>query len=138
MEALRQTALMLILDVKTRWSSTHQMLRMYHQYLVSLHQLIKFILYSGRALNYHKVINDFVAKTKDLQKCKLPPEDWSAIELVCHWLKAFHSATTQMSTMKRSMQQHVERAKAQLHQFYLENYAKVPPPPPATQPAVTE
>ncbi|KAG1805948.1 uncharacterized protein BJ212DRAFT_1283108, partial [Suillus subaureus] len=33
----------------------------------------------------------------------LTPKDWSAIQLVSHWLKAFCSATTQMSTMKHSM-----------------------------------
>jgi len=71
---------------------------------MSPHQvLINLILYAGHALDYRKVINDFVAKTKDLRKFELTPEDWSAIELVCHWLKAFCSATTQMSTTKRSM-----------------------------------
>ena len=69
------------------------------------HQLlIRFILvYAGCALNYCKGIDDFVPKTKDLQKFELTPEDWSAIELVSCWLKAFCSATTQMSTIKRSM-----------------------------------
>jgi hypothetical protein len=71
---------------------------------MSPHQvLINFILYAGHTLDYRKVIDDFVAKTKDLQKFKLTPDDWSAIELVCRWLKAFCSATTQMSTTKRSM-----------------------------------
>jgi hypothetical protein len=36
------------------------------------------------------------------------------------------------------MQHHVERAKDQLHQFYLDNYAKAPSPLPTTQPIVTE
>jgi hAT family C-terminal dimerisation region len=36
------------------------------------------------------------------------------------------------------MQRHVEHAKDQLHQFYLDNYAKMPTPPPAIQPVVTE
>jgi len=61
------------------------------------------ILYAGCALNYCKVIDDFIAKTKDLQKFELTKEDWSAIQLVCHWLKAFCSATTQLSTTKWSM-----------------------------------
>lgn len=43
--AQTQTALMLILDVKTRWSSTHQMLR--------------------RALDSKSHIDDFVAKNRD-------------------------------------------------------------------------
>ena len=36
------------------------------------------------------------------------------------------------------MQRHVEHVKDQLHQFYLDNYAKMPTPPPAIQPIVTE
>ena len=36
------------------------------------------------------------------------------------------------------MQCHIEHAKDQLHQFYLDNYAKMPTPPPAIQPVVTE
>jgi len=34
---------------------------------------------AGRALNYHKVINDFVAKTHELQQYKLTSDDWNAI-----------------------------------------------------------
>ena len=67
--------------------------------------LIRFISYVGCALHYCKVIDNFVAKTKDLQKFELTPEDWSAIQLVCHWLKALHSTTTQMSTTKISSTQ---------------------------------
>lgn len=74
-------------------------------YVVLLSHPFHFInLYlQGRALDYRKVIDDFVAKTRDLRHYELTPEDWSAIQLVSHWLKAFHSATTQMSTTKRSM-----------------------------------
>jgi hypothetical protein len=64
---------------------------------------MRFILYAGHALDYCKVIDDFVAKTNDLQRFKLTPKDWSAIQLVCCWLKAFCAATTQILTMKRSM-----------------------------------
>ncbi|KAG1731486.1 uncharacterized protein EDB91DRAFT_1238927 [Suillus paluster] len=67
---------MLILNVKTRFSCT---------------------------LDYCKVIDEFVAKTWDLCQYKLTPKDWSAIQLVSDWLKAFCSATTQMSTTKCSM-----------------------------------
>lgn len=74
---------MLILDVKTRWSSTHQMLR--------------------RALDFRQAINDFVAKTRELRQYELSDADWVAIELVTKWLKAFRSATIQMSTTKRPM-----------------------------------
>jgi len=81
--ATSQVALMLILDVKTRWSSTHQMLR--------------------RALDFRQAIDDFVAKTRDLRPYELSDADWAGIELVTQWLKAFRSATTQMSTTKRPM-----------------------------------
>jgi hypothetical protein len=57
----------------------------------------------GRALDYRKVIDDFVAKTRELRQYELTAEDWSAIQIVCGWLKAFRSATTQMSTTKQSM-----------------------------------
>ncbi|KAG1737736.1 hypothetical protein EDB19DRAFT_1583469, partial [Suillus lakei] len=73
--------LMLILNVKTRWSSTHQML----------------------LLDYCKVIDDFVAKTWELHQYELSAKDWRAIKLVSHWLKAFCAATTQMPMMKHSM-----------------------------------
>ncbi|KAG2158252.1 uncharacterized protein EDB93DRAFT_1100466 [Suillus bovinus] len=36
-----------------------------------------------------KVIDDFVAKTQDLRQYKLTSKDWSAIQLVSDWLKAF-------------------------------------------------
>jgi hypothetical protein len=58
---------------------------------------------AGHALDYRKVINDFVAKTCELQQYELTSDDWNAIKLVYCWLKPFHSATTQMSTTKKSM-----------------------------------
>ena len=97
---MTQTALMLILDVKTRWSSTHQMLR--KQALLVIHQLL-ITLSVGRALDYRSVIDDFVAKNKDLRKFEMHADDWDAIVLVAQWLKSFRSATTQMSTTKRPM-----------------------------------
>lgn len=76
-------------------------------YVVCLVSYLTFLTYTslqkGRALDYRKVIDDFVAKTRDLCKYELTPEDWSAIHLVSNWLKAFRSATTQMSMTKRSM-----------------------------------
>ncbi|EEB91014.1 hypothetical protein MPER_10700, partial [Moniliophthora perniciosa FA553] len=72
--------LMPILDVKTRWSSTHQMLR--------------------RGLDFMDVIESYVAKTKDLRPFELSSADWDAIRLVTGWLKSFRSATTQMSATK--------------------------------------
>lgn len=57
----------------------------------------------GQAIDHCAVIDDFVAKNKDLQKYELQDEDWDAIILIAHWLKAFWSATTQMSTTKWPM-----------------------------------
>jgi hypothetical protein len=58
---------------------------------------------AGRALDYRKVIDDFVAKTRELKQYELTSDDWNAIKLVYRWLKALSSATTQMSTTKKSM-----------------------------------
>lgn len=57
----------------------------------------------GRSLDYRSVIDDFVAKNKDLRKFEMHADDWDAIALVAQWLKSFRSATTQMSTTKRPM-----------------------------------
>jgi hypothetical protein len=91
---------MLILDVKTRWSSTHQML--HKQALLVIHQLLM-TLSVGCALDYRSVIDNFVAKNKDLRKFEMHADDWDAIALVAQWLKSFRSATTQMSTTKWPM-----------------------------------
>ncbi|KAJ7938837.1 hypothetical protein B0H13DRAFT_1851417 [Mycena leptocephala] len=87
---LGKQPLMLILDVKTRWSSTHQML------LRS-----QFIL--GRAIDHRQVITDFVGKHRDLHQYDLDVNDWESIVLVTGWLKSFRTATTLMSTTKRPM-----------------------------------
>jgi hypothetical protein len=46
------------------------------------------------------VIDSYVARDRDLRAYELSPEDWTAIRLVTRWLKAFRSATTQMSATK--------------------------------------
>ncbi|KAG6808229.1 hypothetical protein H0H92_004971 [Tricholoma furcatifolium] len=79
----KSPVLMLILDVKTRWSSTHQMLR--------------------HALDYRKSIDSFVCRYKDLRHLELSDEDWNAITLVASWLKSFRSTTSQMSATKNPM-----------------------------------
>ncbi|KAF5387134.1 hypothetical protein D9615_002164 [Tricholomella constricta] len=79
----KSPALMLILDVKTRWSSTHQMLR--------------------RALDYREVIEGFVSRHRDLRQHELSEADWRSLVLVTDWLKSFRSATTQMSATKSPM-----------------------------------
>ncbi|KAK0238776.1 hypothetical protein EDD85DRAFT_950996 [Armillaria nabsnona] len=53
----------------------------------------------GRALDYRDVVNEFVSSIHDFQDEELiTSEDWDPIELVTSWLKAFHVATTAMST----------------------------------------
>jgi len=54
-------------------------------------------------MDYQTVLDDFVAKNKELRKYELQDEDWEAIGLVAWWLKLFQSATTQMSTTKHLM-----------------------------------
>ena len=57
----------------------------------------------GRALDYQLIIDDFVAKNHDLRKHEMHAEDWNTSCLVANWLKAFWSATMQMSGTKCSM-----------------------------------
>ena len=54
-------------------------------------------------MDYHTVLNDFVAKNRELCKYELQDNNWEAIALVSHWLKSFQSATTQMSTTECPM-----------------------------------
>jgi hypothetical protein len=54
-------------------------------------------------LKYVNVINNFVAKHRELRHLELFPEDWDAIQLVCEWLQSFRQATVQMSTTKTPM-----------------------------------
>jgi hypothetical protein len=75
--------LMLILDVRTRWSSTHQMLR--------------------RALDYRQTIDSYASRSRDLHPFSLSEEEWASISMVSSWLKSFRSATTQMSATKIPM-----------------------------------
>jgi hypothetical protein len=91
---------MLILDVKTRWSSTHQMMREYFSFYIMAILLLHNI---GRALEYQNEIDDFVGCNRDLRALELAKNEWDAITQVAHWLGAFRSATTQMSTSKQSM-----------------------------------
>lgn len=74
---------MLILDVKTWWSSTHQMM--------------------SQVLDLKDNINFFVARNHDLRDLELLPIEWDAITHVANWLYAFHSATTDMSTTEMPM-----------------------------------
>jgi hypothetical protein len=92
-------ALMLILDVKTRWSSTHQMLREF----VLLNQTNLIPCFLGRALDYRQSVHSFVHSHTDLWPQLLSDEEWHTIDLVTTWLKSFRSATTQMSATRTPM-----------------------------------
>ena len=75
-------------------------------HLVSYSQKLQIMLtwlLSGCAIQYHKVIETFVAVNKDLHKFELTEEDWTTITLVSTWLKQFCSATVQMSATKMPM-----------------------------------
>ncbi|KAJ7062528.1 hypothetical protein C8F01DRAFT_1056364, partial [Mycena amicta] len=80
---LGKQVLLPILDVKTRWSSTHEMMR--------------------RAIRYRKQIDDFVGKHRELRHLDLDDDEWDGVILVAGWLKSFRTATTLMSTTKRPM-----------------------------------
>ncbi|ESK82481.1 ac transposase [Moniliophthora roreri MCA 2997] len=113
---LTETALNLILDVKTHWSSTHQML--------------------CHALDYCSAVDSYIAKDHDLRDSyDLYKADWEAIELVCQWLKAFRCATTQMSSTKcpmlfsiqamfRSLQQELKEGLCSAHKKLSNYYTK--------------
>ncbi|EJD06388.1 uncharacterized protein FOMMEDRAFT_75886, partial [Fomitiporia mediterranea MF3/22] len=74
--------LMLILDVKTCWSSMHQML--------------------NRAYVYRQAIQSFVLLHEDLHPLKLDFDDWKLIQCIIMWLCDFCQATTFMSLTKDS------------------------------------
>jgi hypothetical protein len=97
----RQRAVMLILDVRTRWSSTHQMMRKsFRVDHISCGSLLRLL---GRALDFAKEIDDFVGRNRDLRALELDDKDWRAISQVAAWLKAFRSAMTEMSKTKEPM-----------------------------------
>ncbi|KAF5347685.1 hypothetical protein D9758_014867 [Tetrapyrgos nigripes] len=75
--------LMLILDVVTRWGSTHQMMR--------------------RAYQFRDAIDSYASASTELQNFCLSAEEWEVIEMVTSWLKQFRIATVQMSATKTPM-----------------------------------
>ncbi|KAG6843862.1 hypothetical protein H0H87_012272 [Tephrocybe sp. NHM501043] len=79
----KQHTLMLILDVKTWWSSTHQMM--------------------SCALAHKHVIGNFVSLHKDLCALELSDKEWNAIVQVATWLKLFQTVTTEMLQTKQPM-----------------------------------
>jgi len=64
---------------------------------------ILIVLLLGQAMDYCSVLDDFIAKNRELHKHELQDEDWEAIALVTQWLKSFQSTTTQMSMTKCPM-----------------------------------
>ena len=67
----------------------------FHIYQFSAHSQML-----GWAFDYHKTINAFVSRNKDLYALELSNTDWESINLVASWLKSFWSATTEMSATK--------------------------------------
>ena len=97
---------MLILDVPTCWSSTHQMMCKYF-----LWDVVDILLNSfpiGHALQYESEINNFVTlhANRDLCDLELSEDEWSSIRLVASWLEKFRDATTQMSAICQPMLSH--------------------------------
>ena len=95
---------MLILDVPTRWSSTHQMMRKSFLWDVVLLNSSPI----GHALQYKSEINNFVTlhANRDLRDLELSEDEWSSIRLVAGWLEKFQDATTQMSAVRQPMLLH--------------------------------
>jgi len=95
---------MLILDVPTRWSSTHQMMRKSFLWGVVLLNLFTI----GRALQYKAEINNFITlhANRDLRDLELSEDKWSSIRLVAGWLEKFCDVTTQMSAVCQPMLSH--------------------------------
>lgn len=56
-----------------------------------------------RALQFRNDIDEFVDRYRDLRSLELSPGEWDAISFVSSWLLAFRSATTQMSSTRKSM-----------------------------------
>jgi hypothetical protein len=54
-------------------------------------------------LQFRLPIFNYVAKDSELREHELTPDEWKALEMVTGWLKAFRSATTQMSATKQPM-----------------------------------
>jgi hypothetical protein len=55
------------------------------------------------ALDFTAEIDNFIGHNHDPQALELDPDDWAAISQVSGWLKAFQSAMTEMSKMKKLM-----------------------------------
>ncbi|KAF8222280.1 hypothetical protein L208DRAFT_1524605, partial [Tricholoma matsutake] len=58
---------------------------------------------TGQALEFQEEIDNFVGRHCDLCALELAEDEWVVVAQVADWLKAFRSATTQMSTSKQPM-----------------------------------
>ncbi|KAM5546301.1 hypothetical protein V8D89_000427 [Ganoderma adspersum] len=78
-----EMALMLILDVPTRWSSMHSMLR--------------------RVCTHQVPIDKFVCDpaNKDLRQYELSWQDWEALSIITQWLQLYRDAILEMSVTTR-------------------------------------
>ncbi|KAJ7728694.1 hypothetical protein DFH07DRAFT_757185, partial [Mycena maculata] len=76
--------LMLILDVRTRWTSTTR-------------------CSVSRALHNKDVINRYIRDTSDLADAQLSEAGWTALHQVPSWLSDFRHTTTEMSTTSKPM-----------------------------------
>ncbi|KAH8929735.1 hypothetical protein BT69DRAFT_89056 [Atractiella rhizophila] len=76
-----ETLRMPILDVRTRWGSTHDMLDL--------------------AVRCREALKAYVDR-HDLESLALSEEDWNGIELATKWLEVFRNATYDMSMTKNS------------------------------------
>ena len=121
---MTNAVLMLILNVKMQWLSTHQMLCEWPVFnlIYSSHVLDN----TGHALDYQQVIDNFVGKTWDLGQFELSPEDWEAIRLVTNWLEKFQSATIQMSATKHATLSSIHAIFRGLQEQLQEDIASLP------------
>ncbi|KAJ7080040.1 hypothetical protein C8R44DRAFT_653881, partial [Mycena epipterygia] len=76
-------------------------------------------------LQFRAAIFSYVCKDSELREHELTSSEWDALTLVTSWLKAFRSATTQMSATEqpmlstthaifRGLQQHIKEAITEL------------------------
>ncbi|KAJ7577347.1 hypothetical protein C8J56DRAFT_798608, partial [Mycena floridula] len=54
-------------------------------------------------LQFREAINNFTVRHKELNHLLLDDEDWESLVMVTRWLKAFRTATTEMSSTKTPM-----------------------------------
>ncbi|KAJ7469791.1 hypothetical protein B0H11DRAFT_2196741 [Mycena galericulata] len=79
-EELSEAQLMLILDVRTRWTSTHQMLRAYLPFQIFLVLGKSSQASPGRALHNKDAINRYIRGAPELVDAQLSDSDWDALQ----------------------------------------------------------